>query len=81
MREKCIIGIEADRERCRELLESSLVTVTALNPYIGYASAAHVAKLALSTRRSIREVVLAEGLMSEQQLDEALSSANLLGRR
>ncbi len=40
LREKCIIGIEADRERCRELLEGSLVTVTALNPYIGYAAAA-----------------------------------------
>jgi aspartate ammonia-lyase len=79
--EKCIIGIEADRERCRELLEGSLVTVTALNPYIGYAVAAQVAKVALLTRRSIRDVVLAEGLMSEAQLDEAFSPANLLGRR
>jgi aspartate ammonia-lyase len=81
LREKCILGIEADRERCRELLEGSLVTVTALNPYIGYAAAAQVAKVALLTRRSIREVALAEGLMSEEQLDEAFSPAKLLGRR
>ncbi len=80
LREKCIIGIEADRERCRELLEGSLVTVTALTPYIGYAAAAQVAKAALISRRSIRDVVLAEGLMSEEQLEHAFSSANLLGR-
>ena len=81
LREKCIIGIEADRERCRELLEGSLVTVTALNPYIGYDEASRVAKLALQSRRSIREVVLDEGLMSEAQLAEAFTPANLLGQR
>ena len=80
LREKCITGIEADRERCAELLEGSLVTVTALNPYIGYAAAAQVAKQALKSRRSIREVVLSEGLMTEAQLDEAFSTANLLGK-
>jgi len=81
LREKCVLGIEADRERCRELLEGSLVTVTALNPYIGYAEAGRIAKLALASRRSIRDVALAEGLMSEAQLAEAFSSDNLLGRR
>ncbi len=81
LREKCVLGIEADRERCRELLEGSLVTVTALNPYIGYAEASRVAKLALAGRRSIRDVTLAEGLMTEAQLAEAFSADNLLGRR
>ena len=81
LREKCIIGIEADRERCRELLEGSLVTVTVLNPYIGYDEASRVAKLALQSRRSIRDVVLDEGLMSEAQLAEAFTPANLLGQR
>jgi aspartate ammonia-lyase len=80
LREKCIVGIEADRERCLELLEGSLVTVTALNPYIGYAAASHIAKEALLTRRSIREVVLAQGLMTAEQLDEAFSTARLLGK-
>jgi aspartate ammonia-lyase len=81
LREKCIIGIEADRERCRELLEGSLVTVTAINPYIGYAEASRVAKEALKSRRSIRDVVLSRGLMTEAQLDEAFSSEKLLGQR
>ena len=81
LREKCIVGIEADRERCRELLEGSLVTVTAINPYIGYAAAARVAKQALKTRRSIRDIVLAEGLMTEAQLDEAFTPDKLLGTR
>ena len=80
LREKCIIGIEADRERCQELLEGSLVTVTALNPYIGYAAASRIAKETLVTRRSIREVVLAQGLMTAEQLDEAFSTARLLGQ-
>jgi aspartate ammonia-lyase len=81
LREKCIIGIEADRERCQELLEGSLVAVTALNPYIGYTAASRVAKTALATRRSIRDVVLAEALMTEAQLAEAFTPANLLGQR
>ncbi len=81
LREKCIVGIEADRERCRELLDGSLVTVTALNPYIGYAEASRVAKLALKGRCSIRDIVLAEGLMTEAQLGEAFAGDNLLGIR
>ena len=81
LREKCIDGIEADEERCRELLEGSLVTVTALNPYIGYAQAAHVAKLALKSRSTVREIVLAEKLMTEAQLEAAFSPENLLGTR
>jgi aspartate ammonia-lyase len=80
LREKCVVGIEADRERCRELLDQSLVSVTALNPYIGYAEASRVAKEALKSRRSVREVVLAEKLMSEAQLAEAFSPEKLLGR-
>ena len=81
LREKCISGIEADRERCQELLEHSLVSVTAINPYIGYVEASRVAKLALATRRSVREVVLAEKLMTEVQLADAFSTENLLGQR
>jgi aspartate ammonia-lyase len=79
LRSKCIEGIEVDRDRCRDLLEGSLITVTALNPFIGYAEASRVAKEALKSRRSIREVVLAEGLMTSEQLDEAFSTTTLLG--
>jgi aspartate ammonia-lyase len=80
LRLHCIEGIEADEERCRELLEHSLVAVTAINPYVGYTQASRVAKEALKSRRSIRDVVLAEKLMTEEQLAEAFSTRNLLGR-
>ncbi|NMD08279.1 MAG: aspartate ammonia-lyase [Phyllobacteriaceae bacterium] len=81
LRQHCILGIEADEERCRELLEHSLVAVTAINPYIGYVEASRVAKLALKTRRSIRDIVLAEALMTEEQLAKAFSTETLLGQR
>jgi aspartate ammonia-lyase len=80
LREKCVVGLEADRERCRELLEGSLVAVTAINPYVGYAEASRIAKEALKSRRSIRDVVLSQGLMTEEQLEAAFSTENLLGR-
>jgi aspartate ammonia-lyase len=80
LREKCIVGIEADRERCQELLDHSLVAVTAINPYVGYAVASRVAKEALKSRRSIRDVVLAEKLMTDAQLAEAFATENLLGQ-
>ncbi len=57
------------------------MAVTAINPYVGYAVASRVAKEALKSRRTIRDVVLSEGLMTESQLDEAFSIANLLGNR
>jgi aspartate ammonia-lyase len=81
LKERCIDGIEADEARCMRLLDESLVTVTALNPYIGYDEAARIAKLALAQSRTIRDVALSEGVMTQAQLAEALSPDNLLGRR
>jgi aspartate ammonia-lyase len=79
LREKCVNGIEADAERCKALLEHSLVAVTAINPFVGYAKASEVAKEALKSGQSVRAVVLAKALMSEAQLDEAFATENLLG--
>ncbi|MFM1852631.1 MAG: hypothetical protein RIS54_2315 [Verrucomicrobiota bacterium] len=70
--ERCVADLEADEARCRELMERSLMLVTALNPHIGYDAAAAVAKEALATGRSLREVVLPRGLMDEATLDRAL---------
>ncbi len=75
--DRCIDGITADEERCREYAESSPSVVTPLNRYIGYEEAAKVAKQALAERRTIREVVLERGYVDQgklttQQLDEAL---------
>ncbi|MDE2447023.1 MAG: aspartate ammonia-lyase [Alphaproteobacteria bacterium] len=80
LREKCIYGIEADAARCKFLLEHSLVAVTAINPFVGYAKASAVAKEALASGQSVRSIVLAKGLMTEAQLDEAFTTENLLGQ-
>ena len=69
---KCVVGITANPERARHYAEMSLSNVTVLNPYIGYLKAAEIAKRALKEHRSIRELVLEEGLMSPEDLDKAL---------
>lgn len=71
--QKCVAGIEADTARCAELMERSLMLVTALTPQIGYDVAASVAKEAFATGRSLREVVLERRLMSAAALDQALA--------
>ncbi len=75
--DRCVSGIEADVEHCRELAESSPSIVTPLNRTIGYENAAAVAKRAVKERRTIREIVVDEGYvergeLTEEQLDRAL---------
>ncbi|TEU13028.1 MAG: aspartate ammonia-lyase [Anaerolineales bacterium] len=66
--ERCVRGIQANVERCRQLAEGSIGLATALNPYIGYSAAAEVAQEALSRGVSLRRVVLERGLLTEEQL-------------
>ncbi|HVU24047.1 MAG TPA: class II fumarate hydratase [Opitutus sp.] len=75
--EKCVAGLEADAARCRELVDRSLMLVTALNPHIGYDRAAAVAKEALATGRTLREIVLERKLMDAATLDRALDPASM----
>ncbi|QVQ51448.1 class II fumarate hydratase [Spiractinospora alimapuensis] len=75
--DRCVVGIVANEERCREYAESSPSIVTPLNRYIGYEEAAKVAKRALAERKTIRQVVLEagyveQGKLTEEQLDAAL---------
>jgi len=71
-RTKCVEGIEADRERCQELLELNPSIATALNTAIGYDKASEVAKKAAKERKSVREVVKEMDLLTEDELDEYL---------
>ena len=73
----CVSGIEADEARCRELVDRSLMLVTALNPHIGYDAASAVAKEALATGKTLRDVVLAKGLMDAATLDAALDPLSM----
>ena len=70
--DRCLSGITARRDRCFAYAEGSLALVTALNPHIGYLNAAAVAKESLGTGKSIREIVLAKGLMTEAELAQVL---------
>jgi fumarate hydratase class II len=74
--DRCIAGITANEERCREYAESSPSIVTPLNHYVGYDEAAKIAKQALAERKTIREVVVERGhvpdALSEEQLDQVL---------
>ena len=74
---QCVAGLEADPARCRELVDRSLMLVTALNPHIGYDAAASVAKEALAKNKTLREVVLARGLMDAATLDRALEPLSM----
>jgi fumarate hydratase class II/aspartate ammonia-lyase len=73
--ERCVKGIEADADRCRHYAERTMGLATALNPYIGYAAAAEVAKESLASGRPIRDVVLEKGLLDADQLDRILDPA------
>ena len=70
--EQCIIGITANPERCRDYAEGSLALVTALNTHIGYLNAANVAKESLATGKSLRQIVLEQGLMEPDLLAQVL---------
>jgi fumarate hydratase class II len=70
--ERCVEGIEANRERCLELVERSLAMVTSLVPKIGYDAAAEIAKEAMRTGRTVRELAREKGVLPEAELDEAL---------
>jgi len=76
----CVHGIEADEGRCAELVQRSLMLVTALNPYIGYDQAAAVAKEAFATGRTLREVVLEKKLLDVATLDRALDPLRMTKR-
>lgn len=68
----CITGITANKEQCEEYIEKSVGISTALCPYIGYAKSAEIAKKSLKTGISVKELVLEEGLLKEEELKEIL---------
>lgn len=70
--DRCIVGIEANETRARELLERNPAIATALNPYIGYDAAAVVAKESAKRGVSVRQVVIEKGLLPANKVDEAL---------
>ena len=78
--EHCAVGIEPNRGRIEELLERSLMLVTALNPHIGYDKAAFIAKKAHKEGSSLREAAIASGYLTPEQFDAWVVPANMIGR-
>ena len=68
----CIVGITANRERCRDMVEHSVGIITALCPHVGYEKAAEMAKRAIETGAPVRRLILEEGLLDEASLDKIL---------
>ena len=76
--ERCVKGITANRERLRRNVEHSIGIVTALNPVIGYSMATDLAREALESGKSVYELVLEKGLMSQAELELFLRPENLV---
>ncbi|PYL76568.1 MAG: aspartate ammonia-lyase [Verrucomicrobia bacterium] len=70
--EKCVVGIEANEERCRELVELSMAMVTSLAPKIGYDRAAEIAKESARTGKTVREICREKKVLGENELEGTL---------
>ena len=78
LRTLCVDGITANEGHCRELVMGSIGIVTALNPTLGYENSARIAKRALKENRSVYDLVLEEGLLTKEELDELLRPENMI---
>ncbi len=76
----CAVGIEPNRERIAELVKSSLMLVTALNPHIGYDKAAFIAKKAHKEGSSLRDAAIASGHLTAEQFDQWVVPQEMVGR-
>ena len=75
--EKCVAGITANNNRCNFYVQATVSLATALNPYIGYAKAAEIAKEAVATGRSIIEIAREKKLLSEKEINEILDPVRM----
>lgn len=76
----CAVGIEPNKEKIQELLDNSLMLVTALNPHIGYENAAKIAKTAHAEGTTLKESAVKSGLLTAEQFDEWVVPSKMIGR-
>jgi fumarate hydratase class II len=79
--DNCVVGVEANRERINQLLNDSLMLVTALNPHIGYDKAAKVAKKAHAEGSTLKEAAVALGFLTAEEFDRWVRPEAMLGPR
>ncbi|WP_455909862.1 aspartate ammonia-lyase [Dysosmobacter welbionis] len=70
--DNCIIGITANRERCQSLVDNSVGIITALTPHIGYQPAADIAKEAIKTGASVKDLIVQKGILSQKDMETIL---------
>ncbi len=75
--DRCVTGIEANRERCEALVEQSLAMCTSLAPLIGYDKAADMAKESFKTGKTVRQVALEKKLLNEAELNKAMDARRM----
>ena len=76
--ERCVDGIQANEDVCKQLVERSLMLVTALNPYIGYDKAAYVAKKALKENKTLKQIIRDENILDEATMNNALDPVHMI---
>ncbi|HCM20613.1 MAG TPA: aspartate ammonia-lyase, partial [Porphyromonadaceae bacterium] len=81
LRSKCITGITANEDRCKDMVLHSIGLVTALNPYLGYEKSTTIAAEALQTGKGVYELVLEKGWLDKSKLDEILKPENMIQPR
>jgi len=77
---KCVDGITADAKRCREYADATLAMATALNPVIGYAAAAEVSKESYRTGKTVRQLAVEKGILTENKAKTVLNPRKLTGK-
>ncbi|AZV55424.1 aspartate ammonia-lyase [Clostridium sp. AWRP] len=75
--ENCISGITANTNRCKKLVDNSVGIVTAITPYVGYEKAASIAKNAIKTGKSVKEIILQNGILKKSELDRILDPISM----
>jgi len=78
LRTRCVEGITANEDKCRSYVHNSIGIVTALNPVIGYKNSTKIAKEAMETGRSVYDLVLEHGILTQEDLDTILAPENMI---
>ena len=77
--DNCIVGITANAARCKAMVDNSVGIITALCPHIGYEAAADLAKRAIETGGSVKDLILEEGVLDEETLEKILDPYSMTG--
>ena len=75
--DNCIVGITANEERCRQLVENSVGLITAICPHVGYEKTVDIAKKAINSNESVRSLILKENIMDEEELSRILDPIHM----